>query len=130
MGSACDAVIGEALAWAGVRPGRSSLNLRNDISGTAPRLAIDRALRPRNYLFCLAHFREDPIGLPGTAPASQLSSEAHSFSRVFTGAFFEAFVASLMVKVKKPKGPTSDDLFAHSQEAVKILGDAVKQARV
>jgi hypothetical protein len=35
VGSACDAVIGEALAWAGVRPGRSSLNLHNEISGTA-----------------------------------------------------------------------------------------------
>jgi hypothetical protein len=35
-----------------------------------------------------------------------------------------------MVKVKKPKGPTSDDLYAHSQEAVKILGEAVKPARV
>ena len=73
---------------------------------------------------------QDPISLPGTAPASQLSSEAHSFSRVFTGAFFEAFVATLMVQARKAKSPTSEDLHAHSHDAVKIIGDAVKQARV
>ena len=35
-------------------------------------------------------FYQDPATLPPSAPASQLSSEEHSFSRVFTGAFFYA----------------------------------------
>ncbi|MGC1614391.1 MAG: hypothetical protein WA736_06895 [Candidatus Acidiferrum sp.] len=35
-------------------------------------------------------FYKDPQSLPPSAPASQLSSEPHSFSRVFTGAFLEA----------------------------------------
>ncbi|MDT3398495.1 hypothetical protein RKE29_17880 [Streptomyces sp. B1866] len=35
-------------------------------------------------------FYKDPVGLPPNAPAGQLSSEPHSFSRVFTGAFLEA----------------------------------------
>jgi hypothetical protein len=35
-------------------------------------------------------FYKDPQSLPPNAPASQLSSEPHSFSRVFTGAFLEA----------------------------------------
>lgn len=34
----------------------------------------------------------DPDKLPGRAPASRLSSESHSFSRVFTGAFYELLV--------------------------------------
>ncbi|GGN26445.1 hypothetical protein [Streptomyces fuscichromogenes] len=34
-------------------------------------------------------FYQDPVALPPLAPASQLSSEPHYFSRVFTGAFFE-----------------------------------------
>ena len=33
-------------------------------------------------------FYRDPDTLPTTAPATSLSSEPHSFSRVFTGAFF------------------------------------------
>ena len=32
----------------------------------------------------------NPEGLPSNAPAASLSSEPHSFSRVFTAAFFEA----------------------------------------
>ena len=34
-----------------------------------------------------------PDTLPGRAPASQLSSESHSFSRVFSGAFYDLLVA-------------------------------------
>jgi len=37
-----------------------------------------------------AFFYKDPARLPPTGPASALSSEPHSFSRVFTGAFLEA----------------------------------------
>jgi hypothetical protein len=35
-------------------------------------------------------FYKDPTGLPPSGPANQLSSEPHSFSRVFTGAFLES----------------------------------------
>jgi hypothetical protein len=38
---------------------------------------------------------QDPITLPQMAPTTQLSSEPHSFSRVFTGAFFEALAGML-----------------------------------
>ena len=34
-----------------------------------------------------------PDTLPGRAPASRLSSESHSFSRVFSGAFYDVLVA-------------------------------------
>ena len=33
--------------------------------------------------------------IPTTAPAASLSSEPHSFSRVFTGAFFEGLAGML-----------------------------------
>ncbi|SFD07806.1 hypothetical protein [Streptomyces aidingensis] len=35
------------------------------------------------------HFYRDPVHLPPSAPATELSSEPHSFSRVFTGAFLK-----------------------------------------
>src|SRR5258706_6652641 len=35
-------------------------------------------------------FYQDPQTLPPKGPASQISTEPHSFSRIFTGAFFEA----------------------------------------
>jgi hypothetical protein len=35
-------------------------------------------------------FYRDPVGLPPSAPAAELSSEPHSFSRVFTGAALRA----------------------------------------
>lgn len=35
----------------------------------------------------------DPEQLPGRAPAAQLSSESHSFSRIFTGAFYDLLIA-------------------------------------
>lgn len=34
-------------------------------------------------------FYQDPMALPPLAPANQLSSEPHYFSRIFTGAFFD-----------------------------------------
>jgi hypothetical protein len=40
-----------------------------------------------------AFFYQDPSALPPTAPSSQLSSEPHSFSRVFSGAFLDLLAA-------------------------------------
>ena len=40
-------------------------------------------------------FYRDPDTLPTRAPATALSSEPHSFSRVFTGAFFEGLAGML-----------------------------------
>src|SRR5437762_11317133 len=35
-------------------------------------------------------FYVDPNALPPSAPSTELSSEVHSFSRIFTGAFLDA----------------------------------------
>jgi hypothetical protein len=40
-------------------------------------------------------FYRDPLTLPPSAPATTLSSEPHSFSRVFTGAFLSALAGML-----------------------------------
>jgi hypothetical protein len=43
-------------------------------------------------------FYRDPATLPPAAPASQLSSEPHSFSRVFSGAFLHALSGMLLAR--------------------------------
>jgi hypothetical protein len=48
---------------------------------------------PRNAVNTF--FYRDPDTLPTTAPATSVSSEPHSFSRVFTGAFFEGLAGML-----------------------------------
>jgi hypothetical protein len=73
---------------------------------------------------------QDPLRLPSQAPASQLSSEPHSFSRVFTGAFFEALAGMLTVRAAKPDAPTEQELLAVSQEMADILLAGIRQAPV
>src|SRR4051812_2105659 len=64
-------------------------------------------------------FYRDPNTLPPSGPASSLSSEPHSFSRVFTGAFFEGMAGLLS------KTPDQAALLAASQEAATLLVRAV-----
>ena len=44
----------------------------------------------------------NPEGLPSNAPAASLSSEPHSFSRVFTAAFFEAIAGGFRLAGPNP----------------------------
>jgi hypothetical protein len=99
--------------------------------GTAIRLQAPDAVDPdclRNAVNSFTY--QDPINLPQMAPASQLSSEAHSFSRVFTGAFFEILGGLLAAKATAPNGPTEADLLSVSGEIADILVPAVQQAPV
>jgi hypothetical protein len=73
---------------------------------------------------------QDPISLPQGGPASQLSSEPHNFSRVFTGAVFEIIGALLQKKAAQPNAPTSAELLAVSGEIADILVAGVKDAPV
>jgi len=63
-------------------------------------------------------FYSDPQALPPSAPASQLSSEPHSFSRVFTGAFLDA-LAGMVATLSS--SPTADTLAAATVDAGNIL---------
>jgi len=73
---------------------------------------------------------EDPIELPQMAPASQLSSEPHSFSRVFTGAFFESLAGMLHTKAADAGSPSEQELLDVSQEMGDILVAGIQQAPV
>ena len=73
---------------------------------------------------------QDPTNLPSSGPATQLSSEAHSFSRVFTGAFFEALGSILAVAASDHARPTEQELLAVTNDIAGILVTAVKGAPV
>jgi hypothetical protein len=64
-------------------------------------------------------FYRDPNSLPPSGPVTSLSSEPHSFSRVFTGAFFEGLAGLLS------KSPDEAELLAASEEAARLLVRAV-----
>jgi hypothetical protein len=71
-------------------------------------------------------FYRDPDTLPTMAPASALSSEPHSFSRVFTGAFFEGLAGMLATKDSKNEAA----LLQVSQDIAAILVEGIRTASV
>jgi len=73
---------------------------------------------------------QDPVTLPSRAPAAQLSSEPHSFSRLFTGAFFEILGTCLAAKAAKPKQPTEQELLSVGNDLAGFLVEAVKSSSV
>jgi hypothetical protein len=71
-------------------------------------------------------FYQSPDDLPTSAPAKQLSSEPHSFSRVFTGAFFDA----LALMFASAGAPTEDALLQVSLDLGTILVGAIAHSPV
>ena len=71
-------------------------------------------------------FYRDPDTLPSSGPAATLSSEPHSFSRVFTAGFFEALAGMLKAR------PARDvaNLLQVSQDMGRILVSAIRRAAV
>jgi hypothetical protein len=72
-------------------------------------------------------FYTDPQTLPPGAPASHLSSEPHSFSRVFTGGFLDALAG--MFKLQGGT-PSPDGLVQTTQDMARLLVAAVVNASV
>jgi hypothetical protein len=68
-------------------------------------------------------FYEDPMQLPPTAPATSLSSEPHSLSRVFTGAFFQG-LAGMYAAADQSLAP-NERLHQVSSQAGRLLIAAV-----
>src|ERR1700722_19873079 len=64
---------------------------------------------------------QDPVNLPAMAPATQLSSEPHSFSRVFSGAAYEALGSMLSATAAKPAAPTEKELASVANDLGGIL---------
>ena len=71
-------------------------------------------------------FYRDPDTLPTMAPATALSSEPHSFSRVFTGAFFEGLAGMLAMKDTKNEAALREV----SQDIAVILVEGIRGASV
>ncbi len=69
----------------------------------------------------------DSNTLPDYAPAKSLCAEVHSFSRVFTGAFYDALSGMLRLRSGKP---TSADLAAVAKDLGRLLADATRAAPV
>jgi len=72
-------------------------------------------------------FYRDPQTLPPSAPATQLSSEPHSFSRVFTAAFLDVLAGVFKLQ---GSAPTADDLLAASADAARLLVAGILDAPV
>jgi hypothetical protein len=72
-------------------------------------------------------FYRDPQTLPPSAPASQLSSEPHSFSRVFTAAFLD--VLAVIFKAQGTPS-TTKNLGPATQDAARLLVGGVLEAPV
>lgn len=70
-------------------------------------------------------FYREPMNLPPLAPHTSLSSEPHSFSRVFTAGFFEAIAGMLKVHAPKPK---AEDIQQVAADAASLLGKGVRAA--
>ena len=81
----------------------------------------------RNAVNSLAY--QDPTRLPRFAPASSLSREPHSLSRVFTAGFFEGMGGMLKV-IAGARMPTEADLLQASQDIATILITAIVQTPV
>jgi len=62
-----------------------------------------------------------PLKLPSSGPASILTAEPHSFSRVFTGAFLDALAGMLLAIARDPGAPTEDELLQVSNQIGDIL---------
>ncbi len=109
----------------------SSLSRLAEELGAAIRARYPDAVDPdclRNA--CNTFVYSDPLTLPSGGPASQISSEAHSFSRIFTGAFFEALSGLLRMHAGPPSLPTADQLAEVSLQMRDILARAIIAAPV
>jgi hypothetical protein len=71
-----------------------------------------------------------PLQLGSSGPASVLSSEPHSFSRVFTGAFLDGLAGMLAARAVTASKPTEQELLQASEYMGDILIAGVRRASV
>jgi len=101
--------LAEQLGWA----------LRQILPGSAEPDCLRNAVNP--------FFYRAPETLPPSGPASSLTAEPHSFSRVFTGGWFEALAGML---ASRGSSPTEADLGQVSLDAGRLLVDAIPAAPI
>ena len=93
------------------------------IRQTAPSAVDPDCLRNAANSF----FYTNPESLPSRAPAASLSSEPHSFSRVFTGAFLEALAGGFR---STSANPGEADLQVVSQDFARLLVTGILAAPI
>lgn len=91
-----------------------------------PTVADADCLRNAANSFCYCN----PLTLPSLPAAAQLSSYPHSFSRIFTGALFQALDGMLASHAANPAAPTSDELLKVSTDMRDIMIGGVVNAAV
>jgi len=106
----------------------SRLSRLGEQIGAAVRLFHPDAVEPdclRNAVNSFTYV--DPLLLPQMAPSSMLSSEPHSFSRVFTGAFFEILAGVVDQNLSRAKKKSDDDkaLLKSSVDIARMLINGV-----
>jgi hypothetical protein len=79
---------------------------------------------------CNSFFYQDPSTLPPSASASQLSSEPHSFSRVFSGAFLDVLAGMFEIGPAAGAGDDIEKLRLVSIDAGTLLIAGVRLAPV
>jgi hypothetical protein len=117
---------------------RGELNANSRLSqrarqlGWAIRVELDPSAVDSDCLrnCCNKFFYQDPAGLPPSAPATQLSSEVHSFSRVFSGAFLDVLARMYRIGPANAQPNPSDNLLAISHDAGKLLIEGARLASV
>lgn len=120
-----DAVLGETRGrlFRSSRVSRLAESLGWAIRQRRPELVAPDALRNAVNAF----FYRIPETLPPSGPDSQLTSEPHSFSRVFTAGAFEAMALML---ADSAKSPTARHLLRVARDFAAILVRAVERAAV
>jgi hypothetical protein len=118
----------EVLAETSRRPSRASRlsRLAEQLGAAIRQFAPDAVDRDclRNAVNSL--FYRDPATLPPSAPATTLSSEPHSFSRVFTAAFFQLLAGIFALQQTHDQAA----LLQASTDAGQLLVEAVRQSPV
>jgi hypothetical protein len=110
---------------------RSKIRRRNFLEATAEDLSdgVRRALGASHPAAQPRHARNTfrwalPGTLPESGPPNVLSSEVHSFARIFTGCFYDTILNILRDRIGATKTPSSAQLF----DAVKIAGKLLLRA--
>jgi hypothetical protein len=114
---------------------RAKLRKKNFLEATAEDLSdgVLRALGPSHPAAQPRHARNTfqwalPTSLPTSGPPSVLSSEVHSFARIFTGCFYDTILNILRDRIGAAKTPTAAQLGAAVQTAGKLLVRAAAEA--
>lgn len=107
---------------------RTKLRRQNFLEATAEDLSdgVLRALGASHPAAKPRHARNSfkwalPSTLPASGPPNVLSSEVHSFARVFTGCFYDTILNILRDRIGASRTPTSAQLAAAVRTAGKLL---------